>query len=68
MILLFTQGLPVEEIAVRSNVSIERVKELGDKVNSLPPSLKKLLESNPEVLLNSNVLHAGLEGVRETGL
>ena len=68
MILLCARGLPFEEIAVRSNVSIERVKELGDKVNDLPPSLKRLLEANPEVLLNSNVLQAGLEGVRERGL
>jgi hypothetical protein len=30
--------------------------------------LKRLLEANPEVLLNSNVLQAGLEGVRERGL
>ena len=68
MILLCARGLPVEEIAVRCNVAIERVRELGDKVNGLPPSLKKLLEANPEVLLNSNVLQAGLEGVRERGL
>ena len=68
MILLFTRGLPVEEIAGRSNVSIERVKELADKVNSLPPSLKRLLEANPEVLLNSNVLQVGVEGVWKTGL
>lgn len=56
-----TRGLALEKISVLSNLSRGRAKELEDKLNSLSPSLKRLLEGNPEMSLNSDVLEVNFE-------
>ena len=67
MFLLFGRGLSAQEIADRANVPIDRVKRLEEKVNSLPPNLRRLLQENPAVLMNSDVLRAGIEGMWRGG-
>jgi hypothetical protein len=63
MRMLFDDGMSVEEISQRVDLSVEAVTDLRVKVKNLPPVLQRLLETNPEVLSNPNVLDAGFQGV-----
>jgi hypothetical protein len=63
MRMLFDDGMSVEEISQRVDLSVEAVTDLRGKVKTLPPVLRRLLETNPEVLSNPNVLEEGFKGV-----
>jgi len=66
MTLLFDEGLSPEAISERVGVSVEEVRDLRDRLKHLPPTLKRLLQSHPEVLSNPAVLEAAFEGAHRS--